>query len=138
MDIQKISTFKSMGISHLYIAVAKADGILSSFEKNRIASLARQAHPLLNRLEVNTLVDERLKKDINSIITDDTYQTWSAEQHLDEAFSLLQKTKNAGDYSISNTLNNHIDGLEKMALLDEYDVRESNFLKKIKEKLKKL
>lgn len=135
MDTINTTVFRSLGEAHLYIAVAKADGILSQRERARAPYYARKSQKVFDILKINRNVGKRIKKDVTKILSEPEYSNWSAEQHLDKAIILLLKAKHAGDWGVKLTFHKNRDGLMQVAFLDGYILKESKFIKEIEKRL---
>lgn len=138
MDKKEAVKIRSLGEAHLYIAIAKVDGIVTMKERARTPHYAQKSQDVFNVLKINKHVRSNIKKDVNKILSDPKYIKWTAQHHLDCAIAHLKKAKKLGDWGVSLSGHKNEKGLENVALLDGYILKESRFLKKIKEMLKEL
>ncbi|MBD3322486.1 MAG: hypothetical protein GF350_15395 [Chitinivibrionales bacterium] len=138
MDKRHAAELRSRGIAHLYIGVAKADGVISPQERIRAPYFARKSQEIMDVFRMNAQVRELLKGSLADILGDLRFDGWSASEHLDEAVDLLKKAKAAGDWSTSLSAARNEQGLESLALLGGYVFKESKFLKEIRNRLKEL
>lgn len=135
MSRAEAGKLRSRGEAHLYVAVAKADGIVSEMERVRAPYYAFKSQDVLDVLEINQATRSRIKQDINHLLTARSFAAWSAEQHLDAAVDLLDQAGKAGDWGAQLTVHRTEHGLERVALLDGYILKESKFLRRIKHRL---
>ena len=135
MDNNRATVFRSLGEAHLYVAVAKADGLLSQKERARAPYYAKKSQKVFDILKINQNVRRRIKKDVTKILSEPEYSEWSAEQHLDKAITFLKKAKQAGDWGVRLTFHKNRDGLLQVAFLDGYILKESKFIKEIERRL---
>lgn len=136
MNRKQAHEFRTKGEAHLYVAVAKADGIVSMKERARAPYYAQKSQDVFNVLKINKNVRENIKGIVKSVLSDPKYYEWSAEQHLDEAVSLLKMAKEAGDWGAALSVHKNEKGLLEVAFLDGYILKESRFLKEIEKRLK--
>ncbi|MFC1504683.1 hypothetical protein ACFL6D_04635 [Spirochaetota bacterium] len=135
MKNNKISNLKIKGEAHIYAAIAKADGEVSGIEKARAPYLGGKAQKVFDIFKAKDRKADTIKNEIKSVLSDDVYAGWTALMHLDEGVALLNKAMKKGDYSVRITVNKHIEALKELALLGNYDIRESRFLQKVEEQL---
>jgi hypothetical protein len=117
--------------AHLYIAVAKADGIVSRKERAGIGACAVKAQKLYDVLDINSEIARRVKEAIRKILSDARYRSWNTGDHVDEAFSLLKQACDLGNWSVALERLKQEQGLLQVALLDEYVFAESVAVKEI-------
>lgn len=138
MDNNRATVFRSLGEAHLYVAVAKADGLLSQKERARAPYYARKSQELFDIIKINRNVRRRIKNDVTKILSDPEYSGWSAREHLDKAISYLKRARQAGDWGVRLTFHKNRDGLMQVAFLDGYILKESKFIKEIEKRLKEI
>ncbi|MBD3343924.1 MAG: hypothetical protein GF401_02540 [Chitinivibrionales bacterium] len=138
MNRKLAADLRSKGIAHLYVGVAKSDGVISPNERVRVSYYAKKSQEIMDVFNMNSRVKNLLKGALSEILGDVRLRGWSAHDHLDEAVRLLVKAKKAGDWSTALSGARNEQGLESLALLDGYVFKESRFLKEIKERLKEL
>jgi hypothetical protein len=127
--------YRSLGEAHLYIAVAKADGIITVKERVRAPYYAQKSQDVFNILKINKKVKQTIKEHVTMVLSDPIYLSWSADQHLDEAVSLLKKAEKAGDWGVNLSFHKNEEGLMEVAFLDGYIYKESKFIKKMEKRL---
>jgi hypothetical protein len=130
MPSKEATRLQSMGEAHLYAAVAKSDGTLTGNEKIRAPYLAEKAQMTFDILGRSTRVGKSIRSYVKTVLENPDYQSWTANQHLKEAVSLLTSSKHKGSKMISTIIEKQIEGLRSLALLDGYNIKESNFIKK--------
>ncbi|MFP4417008.1 MAG: hypothetical protein ACOC4C_02445 [Fibrobacterota bacterium] len=138
MDKQKVIRYRSLGEAHLFVAIAKADGILSESEILRLPHYAAKSQHLFDVLNTNEHVRETIREDVEKLINEAAYAPWSAQQHLDEALAFLKKAKEAGDWGVQLTGAKTEEGLQQIANLDSYTIKESVFFSEMRKRLKEL
>ena len=138
MNRKHTAHHRSLGEAHLYVAVAKADGLVSEIERRAAGHWAKKSQQLLDIFGTNQSVSNRIKDDVEGILADAQYHSWSAAQHLDKAVELLAKARDLGDWSAKLSGSRNEDGLLSLAQLDGYVIKESNFLREIKRRLSSL
>ena len=126
---------QSRAEAHLYIAIAKADGILSRKERVRIGRFAVKAQKLYDVLDINSDIAAKVRQDIRDIINDTSFEGWSTDDHYNEAAKLLHRARERGNWSVALTHLKHEHGLLQVALLDGYVFAESEAVKRILRKL---
>jgi hypothetical protein len=136
MNKKQVHDLRSKGEAHLYVGVAKADGFISTKEHARAPYYAQKSQDIFNVLRINKNVREHIKEYVRSLLSDPRFRAWTAEQHLDEAVSLLKQAKDAGDWGAALTIHKNEKGLLEVAFLDGYILKESRFLKEIESRLK--
>ena len=122
---------QSRGEAHLYVAVAKADGIVSKNERALVGIYASGAQKLYDVLNVNSELAGRVRDDIREILDDKQYRTWKTDDHYREAVKDLKKAQEIGNWSVAFSSLKHEQALLQVALLDEYIFVESRAVKKI-------
>ena len=135
MDNTRATVLRSLGEAHLYVAVAKADGIISQKEHARAPFYAQKSQNVFDVLKINQKVSRRIKNDVVKILSNPEYTEWSEKQHLDKAISFLKKAKQMGDWGVRLTFHKNENGLMQVAFLDGYILKESKFIKEIEKRL---
>lgn len=132
---KELAEYRSLGEAHLYVAIAKADGVVTMKERHSAPRYAKKSQQVFNVMKVNSAVEHSIKSNVIHLLSDERYALWDAERHLDEAVSLLKQAKKAGDWAVELSRHKNEEGLLQVAFLDGYTIKESQFLKKIQEKL---
>lgn len=135
MDKENVFHYRSMGEAHLFIAIAKADGVLSKSEILRLPYHAVKSQHLFDVLKTNEHVRETIRDDVEKLINEPAYAPWSAERHLDEAIQFLKKAKEAGDWGVQLTGAKTQEGLQQIANLEGYTIKESRFFRELRRRL---
>ncbi len=138
MAEHKNTNLRSLAEAHLYVAVAKADGIVTIKERARAPYYAQKSQSVFNILQINREVKTRIKKDVQEMLEDKAFYQWSATQHLDKAVALLKEAKKAGDWGATLSIHKNEQGLLQLALVDGYILKESKFIQEIEQRLKEL
>ena len=128
---------QSRGEAHLYVAVAKADGIVSQTERALIGAYAAGSQKLYNVLKINSELAEKVQEDIKDILSDSRYKIWTTDDHYEEAKALFKKAEAAGNWSVSLASLKHEHGLLQVAMLEEYVFVESKAVKDIVKRLER-
>ena len=136
----KISKEQTVGLqsraeAHLYVAIAKADGVLSKKERAGIGRFAVRAQKLYDVLDINSDIAVKVQQDIRDIINDTSFSGWTTDDHYNEAAKLLRRARDRGNWSVALSHLKHEHGLLQVALLDEYVFAESAAVKHILQKL---
>ena len=134
---QSAVELQSRAEAHLYVAIAKADGILSKKERAVIGIYAAHAQKLYDVLAINSDIAKQVQKAIKKIVSDDQYRGWNTDDHLEEAVSLLKQARDHGNWSVALASLKHERGLLQVAMLDEYVFAESAAIKKILRRLER-
>ncbi len=129
------SEYRSLGEAHLYIAIAKADGIITTKERVRAPYYAQKSQDVFNVLKINKNIKQTIKKHVSMVLLDKKFISWNAEQHLDEAVLLLKNAEKNGDWGVSLSFHKNENGLLEVAFLDGYIYKESKFIKEIEKRL---
>ncbi|MBD3390986.1 MAG: hypothetical protein GF418_02960 [Chitinivibrionales bacterium] len=138
MNKQKAARYRSIGEAHLYVAVAKADGIISRLERERAGWRAKKSQEVLDILGVNSRVEETIRADVERLLAAPEFESWTADQHLDQAVDLLKQATKLGDWGAPLSAAKHEQGLLSVARLDGYVFKESKFLREIERRLASL
>ena len=128
----------SLGEAHCYVAIVKADGRVSRGERARAPYHARKSQKRFGLFKHDTSLAESVGTDVGRLLNDPDFESWSADQHLDEGVSLLRRAAAAGSRGIGITADKLESGLFELAYLDGYDIRESTFVKKALGRLREL
>ena len=134
---QQVVLLQSRGEAHLYVAIAKADGIVSKKERAFIGAYASGAQKLYDVLAINSELAKQVQRDIKEILNDPTFRSWSTDEHYNEALLHLKKAQKLGNWSVALSSLKHEHGLLQVALLDEYIFVESKAVKDIVRKLQR-
>lgn len=138
MSTKDIILHRSLGEAHLYIAVIKADEVISKKEEARIKAYAGNTKSLLDILNIDKEVKENLLISIENILSDASFSSWDSYKHLEEGLSNLKKAKDLGDIEVAHLYSQCEDAFYKLARLNGYLLKESRLLDKIKEGIKTL
>jgi hypothetical protein len=122
---------QSKAEAHLYIAIAKADGIVSKTERLMSGYAAVKAQKLYDVLKINNAIALQVRNDIRAILDDPQHASWTIDDHYDEAVRLLKTARDSGNWSVSLANLKHENGLFEVAMLDEYTFAESKAVKDI-------
>ena len=134
---QQTIDLQSRGEAHLYVAIAKADGIVSATERALIGAYAVGSQKLYNVLKINSEIAKKVQQDIKEILADPQYRSWKTNDHYEETKKLFTQAQAAGNWSVSLASLKHEHGLLQVALLDEYVFVESRAVKDIVKRLEK-
>ncbi len=138
MDNNKVVHYRSMGEAHLFMSIAKADGLLSESEILRLPYHAVKSQRLFDVLKTNEHVRQTIREDVEKLINEPAYAPWSAQQHLDQAIVFLKKAKEAGDWGVQLTGVKTEESLQEIANLEGYTMKESRFFKELRKRLAEL
>jgi hypothetical protein len=138
MNRQQALKYRSLGEAHLYVAVAKADGVVSARERRSAPHLARKSQEVMDVLKLNAGIRELVGDDVRSLLSDPAFEGWSAERHLDEAVKHLHSAKKAGAWDVELTAHKNEEGLLALAQSDGYVFKESRLLREIEKRLDEL
>lgn|GEM_PF-6028877 len=136
-DRQDVVDLQCKAEAHLYVAVAKADGIVSKNEKASTGHIAARSQKLYDVIDINSDISKQIAGCVASILADPLYTSWNSDDHADEALSLFRKAAASGNWSVSLSSLKHEQGLMDVALIDEYVFAESAAVKKIIRRLEK-
>ena len=134
-EYEKIIEYRSLGEIHIYIGISKSDNIFSDNEKHKILYCASKSEIIGGHREIEEEINKRINQDIIAIFNEEKFNNWSATDHLNFAMSLLNKAKDISTWSIDNLFEKIEKSLQSIAELDEYSIKESRFIKKIKSNL---
>ena len=129
---------RSCAEAHIYVAVIKADTIVSHKEVAEASFHARKSQKWMNVLNVNDGIAGIIVEQIQQILRNRDYVHWNGQDHLDYALKLLSELKQSGDWAVKLLFDKMEAGLTKVALADGYDIRESKFLKMVLSRLEEL
>ena len=128
---------QSLGEAHLYVAIAKIDGIVSKAERIFSGVHAVKSQRLYDVLDLNSDIALRVRNDIADILNDARFHSWTSNDHTDEAIRLLKDAGSLGNWSVSLTPLKHEHYLLQVAMLDEYTFVESRAVKELLKKLER-
>lgn len=126
---------RSLGEAHLYLAVAKADGSVSTLERVRAPYLAGESQKHYNLFGINKALAAQIKRDTAQLFADEHFMGWNALMHIDEGLRLLHQAREAGAQGLDLTAVKLEQELRELAYLDGYDMRESRFMSALLERL---
>lgn len=135
MSKQNSISLQSRAEAHLYVAIAKADGIVSKKEHALIGTYAAGSQKLYDVLNINSEIARRVREDIKDILADPACRAWTTDDHYSEALRLFREAQAAGNWSVALSSLKHEKGLLQVALLDDYVFAES---KAVKDMVKRL
>jgi len=138
MNKKELIQMSSRGEAHLYVAVAKADGNLSTKERVRTPYYAQQSQKSYTFSKSQQAFVDAIKVETQSVLSDSAFDHWTAQMHLDEGIRILKEAERQGFSGLDITWAKLEKDLENVAYLDGFDMRESRFVKKIIESLKDL
>lgn len=138
MRDRKTGRMKSLAEAHLYIAVAKADGLISRDEQRLAPHYAAKSQDVFDIMKINNTVRRRIKHDVMDLLSNPVYDQWSAHGHLEEAITSLKKAKEAGDWGVQFTFHKNEKGLLQIAFLDGYVIKESALIKEIEKQVSEI
>jgi hypothetical protein len=127
-----------LGEAHLYIAVAMADGSISQGERRRAGGLLKKSRLLHSIIVPPPEIEKKIDSAITALLRQPRYEHWSAEDHLNEAIEKLKTAQRSGEWDINLSAVRHEKSLYELAYIDGYGIRESRFVKKMIDRLKKL
>lgn len=137
IDKEATVALQSMGEAHLYVAIAKIDGIVSQNERLFSGIYAKKAQRLYDVLKINSDIALLVQTHLRSIIDDPRYHAWTSDHHYSEAVRLFREAKAKGNWSVALASLKHEHGLLQVAMLDEYTFAESKGVKDIIKRLEK-
>jgi hypothetical protein len=129
---------RSLGEAHCFVAIVKADGEVTRRERARAGYHASRSQRKFSLFKDNEELARAVVDDISSILKDPAYSGWSADQHLDEAVTVLKRACEAGSRGVDITADKLEAELFELAYLDGYDFRESSFVKTAVSRLREL
>jgi hypothetical protein len=138
MSKEKIIQLRSEGEAHLYIAITKIDGIVTNQEKVSAFFYSKNAISLIDLLGIDPIIKNNIVNNIKSILNDKNTELWDFNHHLEKSLELFKESKSLGDHNIHLIFDKHIEGLSRVAEVDNYLYIESKVLAKLKETFKNL
>ncbi len=124
--------------AHLYVGVAKADGIISQDEFAQIPYYAKKSQRFYDVMRMNKETARLIGGQIREIMLLSEYADWSADDHLDEAVTLLKRACSEGAWHARVSFQKNESGFLESAKIDGYLVKEAQFIKRMQEKLEQL
>ncbi len=124
---------RAFGEAHLYAAVAKADGIVSSTERRKAGYYAEKSQDVMNVMGINNSVKQGVKEAVADILNKREFSSWTSEEHMDKSIELLTRAKKRGEPGIDMIVEKNSEGLYELALSDGYVIKEKRILDKIKD-----
>lgn len=121
--------------AHLYVGIAKADGIISDMEYSHIPIYAEKAQRLFEKMNIDNSIIDRIRPEIRSIITSPEFRTWSAYDHLDCALTALIELHAEGVWQSRIVFTKNEKGFTETARIDGYVLKEAEFIKTLELKL---
>ncbi len=117
--------------AHLYVGIAKADGVVSKDEYGQIPYYAAKSQRFFDMMKMNKATADRIGPKIREILSDKEMQKLSADEHLDRAEELLKTARAKGFWQAQVTVQKNEEGFLSAAKIGGYEMKESRFIEKI-------
>ncbi len=121
--------------AHLYVGVAKADGVISEMEYSHIPIYAEKAQRQFDKMSINASIIERIRPAIRSIMSSPQFRSWDANDHLDSAIAILREIHSEGVWQSRIVFVKNEKGFTESARIDGYVLREAEFIRSMETKL---
>ena len=121
--------------AHLYVGIAKADGIVSKNEYTQVPYYADRSKKFFEKKEKIAPVQPKLGKKIREIFNSPHYKEYDSSQHLTAASKTLQQAHNEGSWNAKLILFRNERGFLDAAKIDGYVIKEASFIRKMEETL---
>ena len=122
--------------AHLYVGIAKSDGVIDNKEFSQIPYYAEKSQRFFKLLKLSDEEIHSIGTTIRSFIG--KYNSLNADDHLQMAKELLQKAKELGVWQHQILFTKNEQGFLDSAKIGGYFIKESAFLSKIEDMLKSL
>jgi hypothetical protein len=123
--------------AHLYVAVAKADGMVTKKEYAATPYYAMKSQNFFDMMEMNQAIAEKIGGEIRDILNNPAYAEWDSVDHLDEAIRHNQHARDTGVWQSRVIFEKNEKGFLNTAKIDGYNIKESRFIKIMEEKLRR-
>ena len=138
MALSTTDRIRSKGEAHLYVAVIKADGVVSAKERHGAAHHAYKSQKRFNMFKGNDPIADTIRGHIKEVLDDPAHSSWSAGRHLDKGIALLKQAKMQGDWHVTLTGSKVEEEVRALAEMDGYVFKESRFVDELLGRLKEL
>ena len=117
--------------AHLYVGIAKADGLVTKEEYAQMPYYADKEHRFFDKRPLAEKTASKIGKHIREILNAPAHTSWSSEDHLEEATKILVQARKEGNWSAKLVMFKNQKGFLDAAKIDGYVVKEANFIKKM-------
>lgn len=117
--------------AHLYVGIAKADGVVSQDEYAQIPYYATKSQRFYDMMKMNKETASRIGPAIRELLCNKEIQKWNSDEHLAEAVKLLRSARDKGFWQAQVTYQKNEEGFLEAAKIGGYVIKESRFIEKI-------
>ncbi len=124
--------------AHLFVGVAKADGVVSRDEFAQIPFYAEKSQRFFDMMKMNSKTCDRIGGEIRAIMGDPECRDWDSYKHLSTAVELIKVCREDGLWQTQVIFSKNEQGFTNSAKIGGYVVKEANYINKMEEELKAL
>ncbi len=124
--------------AHLFVGIAKADGVISKKEFAHVPYYAEKSQRFFDMMNMNNKTADRIGGEIRAIMGSAETRDWTAYDHLDKAIELIKECRDKGLWQTQVVFTKNEKGFTDCAKIDGYVVKEANYIKAMEERLKEL
>lgn len=117
--------------AHLYVGIAKADGLVTQKEYAQMPYYADKEHRFFDKRPLEEKKASRIGKYIREILVTPAHKGWTSDDHLEEAAKILVQARNEGHWSAKLVMFKNQKGFLDAAKIDGYVVKEAKFIRKM-------
>lgn len=124
--------------AHLFVGVAKADGVIDKKEFAQIPYYAEKSQRFFDMMNMNSKTADRIGAEIRAIMGAPESRDWTAYDHLDKAMELIESCKEAGMWQTQVVFTKNEKGFTDCAKIGGYVIKEANYIHAMEDRLEKL
>ncbi|ERP31167.1 hypothetical protein [Chitinivibrio alkaliphilus] len=121
--------------AHLYVGVAKADKLVSRREFAQTPYYAAKSQRFFDMFDMKEKMARAIGPIIRDILRNPAYDSWTSEEHLDEAVTHIEQAQEKGFWQVRIIFEKNAEGFLNTARIDGYNIQESRFIQRMEEKL---
>ncbi len=121
--------------AHLYVAVAKADGVISDNEFAQMPYYAAKSQRFFDMMKMNEETAKRIGREIRGLLASKEHEEWNSEKHVYEAKRLLDAAREDGFWQAQVAFQKNEVGLTESAKIGGYVFTEAKVIRLIEELL---
>ncbi len=124
--------------AHLYVGIAKADGVISQHEFAQIPFYAEKSRRFFDMMKIHGKTSDRIGGEIRAIMGNSDSCEWTSYQHLDKAMELISSCKENGVWQTQAVFAKNEKGFTDCAKIGGYVIKEATFIHAIEDRLEEI
>ena len=124
--------------AHLYVGVAKADGVVDKEEFTHIPYYAQKSQRFFKMMKIDETKGAKVSKIIRDIFRGKEFSQWNSSKHLDRAVEILKNAREDGVWATQVVFTKNEEGLLSSAKIGGYLIKESRFIERMEAALNQI